>query len=60
MIQFDPTITLGTVFQTVSFVGVVLAFYFRLTERIKILETKVSPLWDEFLRGTGEPRFGRK
>lgn len=44
--QLTMTVSLGDVLQGVAAVGTLMALYFKLSERMIILETKVTDLWD--------------
>lgn len=49
-LTLDMTITLGNVIQTAMILGGLLAIYIKLRERLAIIETRVGPLWEEFIR----------
>lgn len=49
-LALDMTVTLGNVIQTVAFLGGLLGLYIKIRDRIKEIEVKLAPLWDEFIR----------
>ena len=50
------TVTLGDLISIATTIIAVVAAYNRLSERLAILETKVGPLWETYMRGPGDRR----
>ena len=43
--MFEPTITLGTVLHALTMVGVMIAAYVKLSNRLTMMETKLDVMW---------------
>jgi hypothetical protein len=49
MPHFDPTITLGNLLQIAAWIVTIVIAYGKLAERLAVLETKLDPLWGQFI-----------
>ena len=48
--QLDTTITLGSVIQIATTLGGLFVAYAKLRERLVAMETRLDPLWSDFVR----------
>lgn len=44
-IRFDPTISAGTILNTIAMVAALAGIYVKLSERVTIVETKLDMIW---------------